>query len=64
MQGKFFDQLIIGEEYVTPSRTVTETDVVMFAAMPGVSGLYLRGVLIGRKEKIYNGQLGHHARRG
>lgn len=35
MQGKFFDQWIIGEEYVTPGRTVTETDVVIFAAMTG-----------------------------
>ena len=35
MNGKFFDEWIEGEEYVTPSRTLTETDVVMFAAMTG-----------------------------
>jgi acyl dehydratase len=35
MNGKFFDEWVEGEEYVTPSRTLTETDVVMFAAMTG-----------------------------
>lgn len=35
MSGKFFDEWIEGEEYVTPSRTLTETDVVLFAAMTG-----------------------------
>lgn len=35
MAGKFFDEWIIGEEYFTPTRTITETDVVMFAALSG-----------------------------
>ena len=35
MGGKFFDDWAEGEEYITPSRTLTETDVVMFAAMTG-----------------------------
>lgn len=35
MGGKFFDDWVVGEEYVTPSRTMTETDVVMFAGMSG-----------------------------
>jgi len=35
MAGKFFDDWIVGEEYVTPTRTITETDVVMFAALSG-----------------------------
>ena len=35
MSGKFFDDWVEGEEYITPSRTLTETDVVMFAAMTG-----------------------------
>lgn len=35
MPGKFFDDFVVGEEYVTPGRTMTETDVVMFAAMSG-----------------------------
>jgi acyl dehydratase len=35
MRGKFFDEWVVDEEYITPSRTMTETDVVMFAAMSG-----------------------------
>jgi acyl dehydratase len=35
MPGKFFDDFVVGEEYVTPGRTMTETDVVMFAALSG-----------------------------
>ncbi len=35
MPGKFFDDFVVGEEFVTPGRTLTETDVVMFAAMSG-----------------------------
>jgi acyl dehydratase len=35
MAGKFFDDFVVGEEYVTPGRTMTETDVVMFAALSG-----------------------------
>ncbi len=35
MPGKFFDDFVEGEEYITPSRTMTETDVVMFAALSG-----------------------------
>ncbi len=35
MPGKLFDEWQLNEEFITPSRTVTETDVVMFAAMSG-----------------------------
>ncbi len=35
MPGKFFDDFTVGEEYITPTRTLTETDVVLFAAMSG-----------------------------
>lgn len=33
--GKYLNGYVVGEEYVSPSRTITETDVVMFAAMSG-----------------------------
>jgi len=35
MSGKFFEEWVEGEEWITPSRTMTETDVVMFAALSG-----------------------------
>jgi len=35
MGGKYFDDWTENEEFLTPTRTITETDVVMFAAMSG-----------------------------
>jgi acyl dehydratase len=35
MSGRYFDEWIEGEEVLTPTRTITETDVVIFAAMSG-----------------------------
>ena len=33
--SRYFDEYVIGEKHVTPGRTITETDVVMFAGMTG-----------------------------
>ena len=60
--GKFFDEFVIGEEFITPSRTMTETDVVMFAAMSGdynelhTSKEFTQGNQFG--ERIVHGLLG------
>ncbi len=35
MHGKYFDDWTVGEKFTTAGRTITETDVVMFAAMTG-----------------------------
>ena len=35
MSGKYFDDWTESEEFSTPTRTITETDVVMFAALSG-----------------------------
>ena len=35
MPAQFFGDWVVGDEFVTPTRTLTETDVVMFAAMTG-----------------------------
>lgn len=32
---RYWEDVEVGEEYSTPSRTITETDVVMFASMTG-----------------------------
>ncbi len=62
MSGKFFDEWVIDEEYMTPSRTITETDVVMFAAMSGdynelhTSEEFMKNSQFGRR--IVHGLLG------
>lgn len=33
MTAKYFEEFIEGEEYTTPSRTVSEADIVMFSAL-------------------------------
>jgi acyl dehydratase len=32
---RYFDEIEVGEEYESPGRTVTETDIVMFAGLSG-----------------------------
>lgn len=62
MRGKFFDEWVVDEEYITPSRTMTETDVVMFAAMSGdynelhTSEEFMKGSQFGKR--IVHGLLG------
>ncbi len=33
MRAKYFEEFAVGDEYRTPSRTVTEADIVMFAGL-------------------------------
>jgi acyl dehydratase len=62
MAGKYFDEYVVGEEYVTPTRTLTETDVVMFAAMTGdynelhTSEEFMKNTQFGRR--LVHGLLG------
>jgi len=34
-QGKYFEEFEIGDTFVTPRRTITETDLIQFAGMSG-----------------------------
>ena len=62
MAGKYFDEYEVGEEYITPTRTLTETDVVMFAAMTGdynelhTSEEFMKNTQFGRR--LVHGLLG------
>ena len=55
MGGRFFEEWKEGEEFVTPSRTVTETGLVMFAALSGdynelhTSEEFMKGSRFGRR---------------
>lgn len=35
MESKFFEDVKVGDKLVTPGRTITETDIVLFAGMAG-----------------------------
>ncbi|WPB55875.1 MaoC/PaaZ C-terminal domain-containing protein [Xylophilus sp. GOD-11R] len=34
-RGKYFDDFVVGDEFVSPARTVTSTDIVNFACLTG-----------------------------
>ncbi|KJS20154.1 MAG: hypothetical protein VR72_15685 [Clostridiaceae bacterium BRH_c20a] len=62
MLGKYLDDWEVGAIYVSPTRTITETDVVMFAAMTGdynelhTSKEYMKNSQFGKR--IAHGLLG------
>jgi len=35
MKGKYFEELNVGEKFISPGRTVTEADIVFFAGLSG-----------------------------
>jgi len=62
MKRTFYEDYAVGDEFITPGRTVTETDVVMFAALTGdynrihTDAEYMRESIFG--ERIAHGLLG------
>ena len=60
--GASFPELKVGQEYTSPGRTVTETDVVVFAGLSGdynvlhTDAEHMKGSLFG--ERIAHGLLG------
>ena len=59
---RFFDDIEIGEEYESPGRTVTETDIVLFAGLSGdynvlhTDAEFMKSSILG--ERIAHGLLG------
>ena len=59
---RFFDDIEVGEEYESPGRTVTETDIVIFAGLSGdynvlhTDAEFMKGSIFG--ERIAHGLLG------
>jgi acyl dehydratase len=59
---RFFEDIEVGEEYESPGRTVTETDVVIFAGLSGdynvvhTDGEFMKASIFG--ERIAHGLLG------
>lgn len=61
-RGKYFEEFEIGREMVTPGRTVTEADIVNFAALTGdtnpmhTDAEYAKTTMFG--ERVAHGMLG------
>lgn len=62
MRKKYFEDFAIGDEFTSPGRTITEADVVMFAALTGdynrihTDAEYMKDSIFG--ERIAHGMLG------
>lgn len=62
MKRTYYEDYAVGDEFVSPARTVTETDVVMFAGLTGdynrlhTDAEYMKGSMFG--ERIAHGLLG------
>lgn len=58
VEMRYWEDVEVGEQYATPSRTVTETDVVMFASMTGdFMGFHTDEEFA--RETIYGGRIAH-----
>ena len=59
---RYFDEIQVGEEYVSPGRTVTEADIVIFAGLSGdynvlhTDSEFMKSSIFG--ERIAHGLLG------
>ncbi|MGH7333731.1 MAG: MaoC/PaaZ C-terminal domain-containing protein [Candidatus Rokuibacteriota bacterium] len=59
---RFFEEIAVGEEYESPGRTVTETDIVIFAGLSGdynvlhTDAEFMKSSIFG--ERIAHGLLG------
>src|SRR2546421_10070005 len=55
---RYFDDIELGEEYVSPGRTVTEADVVIFAGLSGdYNGLHTDAEFM--KQSIFGERIAH-----
>jgi acyl dehydratase len=61
-RGRYFEEFAVGDEVISPGRTVTEADIVAFAALTGdynplhCDAEYAKGTMFG--ERIAHGLLG------
>ena len=61
-ERRYFDEIALGEEYESPGRTVTETDIVIFAGLSGdynvlhTDAEFMKSSIFG--ERIAHGLLG------
>ena len=61
-RGRYFEEFAVGDEVISPGRTVTEADIVAFAALTGdynplhCDAEYAKGTIFG--ERIAHGLLG------
>ncbi|MDY0094200.1 MAG: MaoC/PaaZ C-terminal domain-containing protein [Candidatus Vecturithrix sp.] len=58
-QGKYFEDFVIGEEFRSPGRTITETDVMMFAWLSGDYNQIHTDEEYCKQHSIYGARIAH-----
>jgi len=58
-QGKYFEDFVIGEEFRSPGRTITEPDVMMFAWLSGDYNQILTDEEYCKQHSIYGVRIAH-----
>ena len=58
-RGKYFEDFVIGEEFESPGRTITEADVMMFAGLSGDYNQVHTDEEYCKKQSIYQARIAH-----
>ena len=58
-RGKYFEDFVIGEEFESPGRTITEADVMMFAGLSGDYNQVHTDEEYCKKHSIYQARIAH-----
>lgn len=58
-RGKFYEELEVGDEFMTPARTITEADILMYAALTGDYNPVHTDAEWCKENNIYKQRIGH-----
>lgn len=58
-RGRYFEEFVIGEEFESPGRTITEADVMMFAGLSGDYNQVHTDEEYCKKQSIYQTRIAH-----
>lgn len=58
-RGKFYEELEVGDEFLTPARTITEADVLMYAGLTGDYNPVHTDAEWCKENNIYKQRIGH-----
>jgi len=53
LEPRYFEDISVGEKYITPERTITETDIVNFVCLAGISEPLFRSIEHVKRASIY-----------
>lgn len=57
MEGRYYEDIQIGERHITPERTITETDIVNFVALAGLTEPIFRSVEYAKKHSMFKARI-------